>query len=94
MNIIIAHGYAHRMLNNGLVESTPVVTVPSDAGPIFTLRPDWKLRSPQQMDLGGGDMELVRLSLDQFRHIFFDEKPRLPYSEKDVKAVPDPQAAV
>lgn len=81
MNIVIAHGYAHRMLRNGMIESAPVVAVPSDRGPIYTIRPEWKPRSAVQMDLSGGDFEQIRLTLDLYRHIFFDDKPRLPHSK-------------
>jgi len=88
MNIVIAHGYAHRMLRNGMIESAPVIAVPSDRGPIFTIRPEWKPRAALQMDLSGGDFELIRLTLDQYRHVFFDDSPRLPHSTHGKQEVP------
>ena len=79
MNIVIAHGFAHRLLNNGTVESSPVRIVRDQEGnEIQAIRGPWQSRLPSTMDLSGGDFELIRLTLDRFRAVFFDNGPRTP----------------
>ena len=79
MNVVIAHGYAHRLLNNGIVESTPVREVRDQEGnSIWAFRGPWQAKLPSQMDLSGGDAELIRLTLERFRAVFFDNGPRTP----------------
>ena len=79
MTIILTHGYAHRLLNTGTVESCPVREVRDQEGTqILALRGPWQPMLPSQMDLSGGDSELIRLTLERFRPVFFDDGPRTP----------------
>jgi hypothetical protein len=85
MTIIMTHGYAHRLLGTGTVESCPVRKVrDAEGNEILALRGPWQARLPSQMDLTGGDSELIRLTLERFRPVFFDDGPRTP-RVKDAK---------
>jgi len=72
MTIFILGSYAHRILNNGLVESTPVVK--TDEG---ILIPDsgWQERSKAEMGLTGGDFALIRSELSRFSQMVFALAP-------------------
>jgi hypothetical protein len=92
---IVAHGYAHRLLNNGIVESTKVREVRDQEGQtIYAFRDPWQAKLPSQMDLSGGDFELIRLTLDRFRAIFFDDGPRTPRVKEYKRKGIDPLSPV
>ena len=71
MNAIIAHGYAHRLLRNNTLESTPM-TRKGDIGD------SWRPRSTDEMDLSGGDIDLIRQMLERLSFVFPTDERRLP----------------
>lgn len=83
MNIVIAHGYAHRLLRNNIIESTPYAG--QDEGFLV-----WKQRSAEEMDLSGGDVELIRRTLELFGHIFPSNEQRLPGKVRESKQTANP----
>lgn len=70
MNIILCHGYAHRLLVDGRIESAPY-----EGG---ILVEDWQSRSEDSMDLSGGDFELIRNMLTVLAGVFPTSEPRVP----------------
>ncbi len=77
-NLLICHGYAHRLLKNGLIESTPVkkqasTTVIDDS--------DWKIRQHREMDMSGGDISEVKMQLTRLNAIFYSNETRMPSAE-------------
>lgn len=86
MNIVICHGYAHRLRETGVVESTPV----TQEGTTFLLviTDKWMPRTADSMDLSGGDAEFIRETLERYGHIFTDGLVRLPYSQPSSPAQP------
>jgi hypothetical protein len=90
MNIIIAHGYAHRLLRNGLVQSAPVQGFP-EVGKrqgINVHESEWETRAPEQMDITGGDAEAIRIQLENLSIIFPTMERRLALPVK-----PQPEGA-
>lgn len=71
MIIIQIHNFAHRILNNGLVESAPVFS----NGVVG----EWEFRSAESMDLTGGDEEHIRHTLQRLA-VMFPGDYRLPRS--------------
>lgn len=59
--MIIVRGFAHRLLENGLVESAPVHT----ESVISEL--DWQFRSDSSMNLNGWEKDKIRVELDTIR---------------------------
>ena len=85
MNIIICHGYAHRLRETGQIESMPLVDM-------VNLDGEWIPRSSDSMDLTGGDVEFIRETLERFAHLFQDGMVRLPHSQPPPLAQPtEPQ---
>lgn len=86
MNIIISHGFAHRLRNDGIVESCPVVRqeLPQDDVPDMTalLDADWEIRNLEDMDLTGGDYSVIKDMLFRLRDIFSVAGRRLPVTSK------------
>ena len=78
MNILIAHGYALRLMRNNIVESAPVKVVGST-----TIIDDsqWQQRSFREMDFTGGDEGEIKNQLTRLNAIFFDNKRRTPQVE-------------
>lgn len=68
MIIHIVHGYAHRILNNGVVESAPVLPAPIDKD-ILNFGP-WLPRTPESMNHTGGDMALIQEMLERQANLF------------------------
>ena len=72
-NVIITHGYAHRLRSDGLIESAPY-----EKG-TFGI---WELRSLEEMDLSGGDWSVIQETLEKFRDIFSFVGRRTPVISK------------
>lgn len=89
MNVLIAHGYGHRLLNNGILESAPVADTKKGGG-LSIVNADWQQRSSEEMDLSGGDVELIRNQLKFLGHVFFSDERRLPIREEVKDETPDP----
>lgn len=84
MNVVIVHGYAHRLNEFGIVESAPVKTI---SGGVGLMDSDWQQRSEDSMDMLGGDMDLVRSDLERYSHVFRSEGgERVPRAESGVHA--------
>ena len=62
MIIFMIHGFAHRLLNNGLMQSAPV----NEDGSIG----EFDFRSAESMNLTGGGEELIRNTLNNFASVF------------------------
>ena len=83
MNIVICHGYAHRLVETGEVQSCPVASEAANGqGSILLDGGSWHNRAASEMDLSGGDEALVREMLERMGHIFVDGLTRLPHAEK------------
>jgi hypothetical protein len=69
-NVIIVRGFAHRILNNGMMESAKVATVNDldDVGYIFE-ESDFQVRDPKTMNLTGGDYVKIQSDLQLYSHI-------------------------
>jgi hypothetical protein len=80
MNIVICHNYAHRLLANGMVESTPWEGT-------LVENNKWAVRRPEDMDLSGGDVELIRDMLKKMSFVFRGTERRLPEAIKLPSAV-------
>ena len=89
MNVLIAHGHGHRLLNNSILESAPVSDTKRGGG-LSILDADWQQRSAEEMDLSGGDLELIRSQLQLLGHVFFAGERRLPIREEKKDETPDP----
>ena len=89
MNIIICHGYAHRLRETGQIESTPTFVGPTGT---TVVSENWIPRSSDSMDLAGGDIEFIRETLERYAHLFADGMVRLPHSQPTPLAQPaEPQ---
>ena len=91
MVVFIVNGWAHRMLNNGLIESAPVrkFGLPTDEEKEIIVPADkWQVRTAQEMNLTGGDQSLIAEELHRFSHVFADESYKLPSSQPLVESVP------
>jgi hypothetical protein len=60
---IVVRGYAHRLLENGTVESVDIAF----EGDEIQIQNDWQLRNPEDMNLDGWDYDQVRAELDTLR---------------------------
>jgi hypothetical protein len=80
MNIVIVHGYAHRLMESGVVESAPVATSKAGGGSVLIDETGWQQRTPESMDLSGGDEFTIRETLERFSHIFVDDLERLAHA--------------
>jgi len=69
--IVITHGFAHRLRNDGLIESAPFDDEKLTFG-------EWQFRNITDMDLSGGDFEEINHTLKRFRTIFALSGRRTP----------------
>jgi hypothetical protein len=76
MIVAIVHGFAHRILNNGLMQSAPVI---SEGDEIVI--GEFDFHAAEEMQLGGGDEELIRSTLERFASVFPADY-KLPHAEK------------
>jgi hypothetical protein len=79
MNIVICHGYAHRLRNDNLVESAPVFEDINDNHDFEVGA--WEIRTQEEMDLSGGDNSVIKDTLVRFRDIFSFAGRRTPVSQ-------------
>jgi len=85
MIIVAAHGFAHRLTNAGVVESSEYAihdgSVESPdyiiGGPLITLG-EWIPRTADSMDLTGGDFSEIVSILQRLSDLFSDNSKRLP----------------
>lgn len=77
-NVVIVHGFAHRLMQNGSIESTPVVT--SETGNYIS-DSDWQVRGGNSMDHTGADLSEIFSQLQRLNAIFYDNNVRVPTSE-------------
>ena len=92
MNFVICHGYAHRLMETGGIQSAPVDT--TEDGDVIVYGKDWAVRTAESMDLSGGDEFTIRETLGQFSHIFVDGMVRRPSSVPLPNAVAKEDSAV
>jgi hypothetical protein len=85
MVILIINGFAHRVLNNGMVESAPVVK--SEDGII--VQDDWRGRAPEEMHLTGAEAFIAQKELSRYSSIFPEDDYRLPSSEPSQEVRPE-----
>jgi len=78
MNIVIAHGHAHRLMTNGIVQSAPVRM--TDTG--LVIEREFEQRNTDDMDITGGDFEFIRELLERLSYIFADGQKRLALTEQ------------
>lgn len=72
--IVIVHDFAHRLLDNGILESTPVEI--SKAGS-YIVKNDWEPRSGNQMEMTGAEVAMLQDDLRKYS-LVFHEGYRLP----------------
>ena len=72
MVMFIVNGWCFRTLNNGLVESSPVMVVPGEdpKDTAFIVKGPWALRRQEMTNMSGGDSEYVRAQLSMLDNIF------------------------
>lgn len=85
MNIIAAHGYAHRLRADGFVESAPMLEEKE-----VLLIGDWKIRDREAMDLSGGDYEFIRNELVRLSELFVAVGRRLPVQDVPQEPLKNP----
>jgi hypothetical protein len=78
MITVQVHGFAHRLLNNGLVQSAPV----AEDGTFG----EFDFRGAAGMNLSGGDEELIRSTLERLTSVFPAEY-KLPVAQPTDTAV-------
>jgi len=78
MIAVIVDNHAHRLLNNGLVESA-LIQKENDNTVVFIDERDWKIVSPEK-DLGitGGDFYMIKKQLEMLHALFPDGRNGLP----------------
>ena len=82
MNILVTHGWAYRLRNDGIIE-TAKTAVMDDA----ILLEDWLPRSMEELDMTGGDIAEIETWLKRFGLLFQDDSRRLPSNEGMPKGV-------
>lgn len=91
MVMFIVNGWAHRMLNNGLVESSPVKVVPGEdpKDTAFIVKGPWALRTQESMGMSGGDSEYIRAELSRM-DLVFANLDRVPKNMRVQHIQPNP----
>lgn len=64
---IVVRGWAHRLLENGTVESVEIVQLTSDKDDDIIIKNNWQLRKAEDMGLDGWDYDMIRAELDTLR---------------------------
>ena len=65
---IVVRGWAHRLLENGTVESAKIVEEQTDDGNLILVYPNsWQSHKAEDMGLDGWDFDQVRVELDTLR---------------------------
>ena len=82
-NYLIAHGWAFRILANGIMESTRVEL---EGDQISVDEKGWTYRVPETMDLSGADCEHIRNQLSLNAQMFQEGRVRI-YQQGNRKAV-------
>jgi hypothetical protein len=83
---IAAHGYMHVLTDSGVVISTKCSDL-NTSGAIVLRGSDFQQKAADEMDLTGGDMEVITLMLNNLREIFPTDEERVPRSEKQKPSV-------
>jgi len=78
MNFIICHGYAHRYNTAGVMESAKVVIFDGS----IAFQEEFMQRTPESMDLTGGDYSEIEATISRFSFIFQDGQRRTPVQDK------------
>lgn len=74
-NIIITHGWAFRLLSNGIIESAPVKITLMKVEIDNSL---WQVRGGSSIDMTGADLSEIQSQLQRLNAIFYDNKARVP----------------
>ena len=78
MVIIVSHTHGHRLLKGGTIQSAPFLKHGVGAEAVYTVREkDFCQRDPAEMNLTGGDQELIRNDLERMNQVL-QEDYRLP----------------
>lgn len=88
MNIVIAHGFAHRIRTDGSMESAPAEVTDGEV----KITDRFISRTAESMDLSGGDYTVLYDMVERLSFIFQDGLRRLPNKQKAV--LPPEQAVV
>lgn len=76
-SVLISHGFAHRLLHGNIIESTPVLKINRKDGLVVD-NEKWMQRQPDDMDLSGGDYELIKSTLEHLAFVFPTGARRTP----------------
>lgn len=89
MVTVIVDEHAHRLLNDGSVESSKIYFRKVDTGDdIIILSQEWKTVNPEQdLEMSFGEFDLIRKELQNLNLYFPSDRPKLPKSEK-VESIP------
>jgi hypothetical protein len=74
MIVIQTHNWVHRLRNDGIMESAPC----GHEGRYYQL--DWQQRTPDSMDMSGGDFEFIHSNLQRLVDIFRNRIEPIPRS--------------
>jgi hypothetical protein len=84
MVLVISHSHAHRLLKGGTIQSAPFLKHGIGAEAVYTIREkDFCQRDPVEMNLTGGDQELIRNDLERMNQVL-QEDYRLPSTTSTV----------
>lgn len=82
MVILVVNGFAHRVTNAGTLQSAPIrkFGLPNEEKEVIVPNKGWESRTPESMNLTGGDHNLIESELQRISYIF-SEDYTLPSSE-------------
>lgn len=85
MIVVMAHGFAHRLTNAGVVESSKEY-INNDDEIFFG---EWIPRTAESMDLSGGDFSEITSILQRLSDLFSDDSKRLASVTETATFFPD-----
>ena len=73
MHVVIVHNYAHRLRNDGILESAPVKLFglpsdPADSKDVILKAGTWEVRSAEECGLAGADQNNIKKTLELWKH--------------------------
>jgi len=96
MTILIVDGWAHRLRNDGLMESAEVLHHRFDNDSTMmaqsTLDDGWAVRPPTDVELTGGEYSTIQQTINRVASQFPEGRPGLPKSEKPTQTTVEPGA--
>lgn len=87
MVLIVVEGFAHRLLQNNVMESSEIIL--PDHGEMPRISNDWQQRTPEAVGLTGAEYDNIQRTLNRLALAFTADRTQPPHPVVKTAEVPE-----